>query len=178
MDEMRLFGCKLWAFSCKLTANSQWLMAFNMQDFRKLEVWQRSHELTLKVYELTRSFPADEKFGLTSQLRRAAVSVELNLAEGSSRGSDPDFRRFVQMAIGSASEVECQLLLARDLKFLPEARYKGLESEVQQIKRMLIRLTNGLGLMAKPLATVPVCQRNSRSKVRAVSRVTRTQAGS
>jgi four helix bundle protein len=115
-----------------------------MQDFRKLEVWQRSHELTLKVYELTRAFPADEKFALTSQLRRAAVSVESNLAEGSSRGSDADFKRFVQMALGSASEVECQLLLARDLKFLPEARHKELESEVQQIKRMLIRLSQKL----------------------------------
>jgi four helix bundle protein len=115
-----------------------------MQDFRKLEVWQRSHALTLKVYELTRSFPADEKFGLTSQLRRAAVSVELNLAEGSSRGSDADFRRFVQMALGSASEVECQLLLAKDLGFLTMASHAGLEAEVQQTKRKLIRLSQKL----------------------------------
>ena len=81
-----------------------------MQDFRKLEVGQRSHALTVKIYELTRGFPAEEKFGLTSQLRRAAVSIESNLAEGSSRGSDPDFRRFVQMALGSASEVECHTI--------------------------------------------------------------------
>jgi len=115
-----------------------------MQDFRKLEVWQRSHALTLKVYELTRSFPADEKFGLTSQLRRAATSVESNLAEGSSRGSDADFKRFVQMAIGSASEVECQLLLAKDLGFLSSANHSGLEADLQQTKRMLIRLSQKL----------------------------------
>jgi four helix bundle protein len=116
-----------------------------MQDFRKLEVWQRSHAFTLKVYELTRSFPADERFGLTSQLRRAAVSVELNVAEGSSRGSDADFRRFVQMALGSASEVECQLLLARDLGFLSSSSHTGLEAEIQQTKRQLIRLSQKLG---------------------------------
>jgi four helix bundle protein len=115
-----------------------------MQDFRKLEVWQRSHALTLMVYKLTALFPSEEKFGLTSQLRRAAVSVELNLAEGSSRGSDADFRRFVQMALGSASEVECQLLLAKDLGFLEPTIHSTLEAEVQQTKRMLIRLSQKL----------------------------------
>lgn len=115
-----------------------------MQDFKKLEVWQKSHALTLRVYQLTRQFPAEEKFGLTNQLCRAAVSVELNLAEGSSRGSDPDFRRFVQMALGSASEVECQLLIARDLGFLAAASHAEHEEAVQQIKRMLIRLSQRL----------------------------------
>jgi four helix bundle protein len=115
-----------------------------MQDFRKLEVWQRSHQLTLKVYELTRSFPSDEKFGLTNQIRRAAISVESNLAEGSSRGSDADFRRFVQMALGSASEVECQLLLAKDLGFISLANHTLLEADLQQTKRMLIRLSQKL----------------------------------
>ena len=100
--------------------------------------------MTLQVYALTRGFPEDEKFGLTSQLRRAAVSVELNLAEGSSRGSDADFRRFVQMALGSASEVECQLLLARDLEFLSAANYSALAVELNQTKRMLIRLSQKL----------------------------------
>ena len=100
-----------------------------MQDFKKLEVWQKSHALTLKVYQLTHPFPADEKFGLTNQLRRAVVSVELNLAEGSSRGSDPDFRRFVQMALGSASEVECQLLIARDLGFFAPRAMRNLKRQ-------------------------------------------------
>lgn len=75
-----------------------------MQDFRNLEVWRLSHQLTLEVYRVTRSLPSDERFGLTSQLRRAAVSIEANLAEGCGRGSDADFGRFVQTAMGSASE--------------------------------------------------------------------------
>jgi four helix bundle protein len=115
-----------------------------MQDFRKLQVWQKSHALTLNIYKLTHGFPADERFGLTSQLRRAAVSVQSNLAEGSSRGSDLDFGRFVQMSIGSASEVECQLLIARDLGFLPEPEHLLVERDVQQLKRMLIGLSQKL----------------------------------
>lgn len=115
-----------------------------MQDFRRLEVWQRSHRLTLAIYEVSRGFPREEQFGLTAQLRRAALSIESNLAEGSSRGSDPDFKRFVQMGIGSASEVECQLLLALDLKLISGATHAGLEKEVQQVKRMLIRLSQRL----------------------------------
>jgi four helix bundle protein len=121
-----------------------------MQDFKKLEVWQKSHELTLRVYELTQLFPTEEKFGLTSQLRRAVVSVELNLAEGSSRGTDADFNRFVQMAIGSASEVECQLLLARDVGFLSAANHAESEPAVQRIKRMLIRLSQRLTATSQP----------------------------
>ena len=100
--------------------------------------------MTVKIYELTRGFPAEEKFGLTSQLRRAAVSIESNLAEGSSRGRDPDFRRFVPMALGSASEVECQLLRARDLGFLDPAVHPAWETDVQQRKRMLIPLSQRL----------------------------------
>ena len=127
-----------------------------MQDFKNLQVWQKSHALTLKVYRLTQGFPAEERFGLTSQLRRASVSVESNLAEGSSRGSDVDFRRFVQMALGSASEVECQLLLARDLGFLPAADHLVVEQEIQQIKRMLIRLLQKLtSQSSQPLVGPP-----------------------
>ena len=115
-----------------------------MQDFKKLNVWQHSHALTLKIYRLTSRFPAEEKFGLTSQLRRAVISVELNLAEGSSRGSDRDFRRFVQMALGSASEVECQLLIARDLNYLTVDSHAEAQWGIQQVKRMLIRLSQRL----------------------------------
>src|SRR5215213_1558381 len=85
-----------------------------MQDFRKLEVWQLAHELTLSVYRQTKTFPSDERFGLTSQVRRAACSIEANLAEGCGRGSDTDFSRFVQMAMGSACEVQCHLQIAFD----------------------------------------------------------------
>ena len=115
-----------------------------MQDFRKLKVWERSHRLSLQVYELTRGFPKEELFGLTSQLRRAAVSVELNLAEGCGRGSDVDFNRFVVMAIGSASEVECLLLIARDLRLISGPASNGVLAESLAIKRMLIALSQKL----------------------------------
>ena len=115
-----------------------------MQDFRKLKVWECSHQFTLKIYELTRRFPKEEMFGLTSQLRRAVVSVELNLAEGCGRGSDDDFNRFVVMAIGSASEVECLLLLTRDLKLIPAIEGQQMLAECLAIKRMLIALSQKL----------------------------------
>ena len=86
-----------------------------MQHFRNLLVWQKSHEMVLQVYRISRDFPREELYGLTSQLRRAAVSIPSNIAEGCSRGSDADFGRFLIIALGSSSEVEYQLLLARDL---------------------------------------------------------------
>lgn len=115
-----------------------------MQDFRRLEVWQCAHELTLGVYRITKSFPSDERFGITSQLRRACSSVEANLAEGCGRGTDADFSRFVQMAMGSASEVECHLLLARDLNYLDEIAHRSLEEQIQRVKRMLTALLKSL----------------------------------
>jgi four helix bundle protein len=115
-----------------------------MQDFRRLEVWQIAHELTLGVYRVTKAFPTDERFGLTSQLRRACSSIESNLAEGCGRGSDSDFSRFVQMAMGSASEVECHLLLSKDLGYLDDPSHRGLEERVQQVKRMLASLLKTL----------------------------------
>jgi four helix bundle protein len=115
-----------------------------MQDFRRLEVWQCAHELTLGLYRITKSFPVDERFGLTSQLRRASSSIEANLAEGCGRGTDADFSRFVQIAMGSASEVECDLLLARDLGYMDETIRQSLEQQTQRIKRMLTALLKSL----------------------------------
>ena len=86
-----------------------------MKDFRDLKAWERAHPLTLAIYRATRAFPREELYGLTSQLRRGATSVSSNIAEGCGRGSDADFARCLQIAMGSASEVEYQLLLARDL---------------------------------------------------------------
>ena len=111
-----------------------------MQDFRKLAVWKRSHELTLLVYKASGSFPRDELFGLTSQFKRAASSIPANIAEGCGRDTNADFARFLQIAFGSASELEYHLLLARDLGFLPVPDYGQLESEVTAIKRMLTGL--------------------------------------
>jgi four helix bundle protein len=111
-----------------------------MQDFRNLDVWKRSHELTLAVYRQTKSFPEDERFGLTSQLRRAASSIPTNLAEGCGRGSDPDFGRFVQHAMSSASEVGYELLLAKDLQYFDGNKFTEMNDEVTGIKRMLASL--------------------------------------
>ena len=93
--------------------------------------------LTLDIYKLTASFPHEERYGLTSQMRRSAVSVPSNIAEGCGRGSDADFARFLQIAMGSASELEYQVLLAHDLRFLKEADYSQCTSQVQEVKRML-----------------------------------------
>jgi four helix bundle protein len=108
-----------------------------MKNFRDLQVWQKAHSLTLAVYEHTVAFPDHERYGLTSQLRRAAASVPANLAEGCGRGSDADLRRFLQMAMGSASETEYHVLLAHDLGFLAAPTYQRLTVDTQEVKRML-----------------------------------------
>jgi len=94
-----------------------------MRDFRQLKVWEKAHHFTLQVYKITKHFPSDERFGLTSQLRRAAVSVSTNIAEGCGRNSEPELARYMSIAAGSASEVEYQLLLARDLKYIQNEMY-------------------------------------------------------
>lgn len=108
-----------------------------MQDFRNLQVWQRGHELALAVYQVSARFPADERFGMTSQIRRAAVSIPTNIAEGSGRGGDTEFTRYLQIALGSASEVEYLLILAKDLSYISEAEYNSLQKRTVEIKRML-----------------------------------------
>src|SRR5690625_242920 len=111
-----------------------------MRDFKNLHVWQRAHRLALDLYAATRTFPPDERYGLTVQIRGAGASISANLAEGSGRGSDADFARFVQMSIGSASELENHLLFARDLCYLSDTTWASLSREVVQIRRMLINL--------------------------------------
>src|SRR5271169_2880769 len=100
-----------------------------MQDFRHLKVWEKAHDLTLAIYKSSKTFPRDEIYGLTSQMRRASVSIGANIAEGTCRRGDVEFARFLQMAAGSASEVEYQLLLARDLEMLKAADYQRLSDE-------------------------------------------------
>lgn len=111
-----------------------------MKDFRNLQVWQKAHALTLKVYKATDVFPSNEKYGLTSQLRRAVASVPTNIAEGCGKNTDPDFARFLQMAMGSACEVEYHLLLAHDLEYLADSQYAALNNSIVEIKRMLATL--------------------------------------
>lgn len=108
-----------------------------MRDFRALKVWEKSHELALSIYRISRSFPKEETYSLTSQIRRAATSIPTNIAEGSGRGSHADFARFVQIAIGSASEVEYLLLLARDLQYVEPGTHDALEMRITEVKRML-----------------------------------------
>jgi four helix bundle protein len=100
-------------------------------------VWEKAHSLTLDVYLASGEFPKEEMYGLTSQLRRAAASTGANIAEGCCRKGDAELGRFLQIAMGSASEVEYHCLLARDLKFLQLTAYERLNNEVIEIKRML-----------------------------------------
>src|SRR5208283_1196245 len=111
-----------------------------MQDFKNLQVWQKSHALVLAVYKASRSFPKEELYSLTSQLRRAAGSVPANISEGCGRGGDPEFGRFLQLAMGSASELEYHLLLAHDLRYLSDEAFHQLTANVVEIKRMLATL--------------------------------------
>ena len=108
-----------------------------MRNFKELVIWQRSHQLVLNIYQLTSIFPKDELFGITSQLRRASVSIPNNIAEGCGRDSNPDFNRFLIISMGSASEVEYLLLLSKDLGFLEFDKYNELNIELIEIKKML-----------------------------------------
>jgi four helix bundle protein len=115
-----------------------------MQNFRNLKVWEKAHNLTLDVYASSRTFPREEIYGLTSQMRRASASIGANIAEGCCRKGDLDMGRFLQIAIGSASELEYHCLLARDLDLLGSTDYERLTSEVVEVKRMLASLMHRL----------------------------------
>jgi four helix bundle protein len=111
-----------------------------VQRFRDLKVWNKAHALTLVIYEVSETFPAGERYGLTSQIRRAAASIPTNIAEGCGRSSSADFGRFLQMAMGSASELEYLLMLARDLRMLAIASHDQMASDVEEVKKMLSTL--------------------------------------
>ena len=115
-----------------------------VKDFHELKVWQKAHELTLAIYRATVDFPRAELYGLTSQLRRASASVAANLAEGCGRSGDAEFARFCSIAMGSASEVEYHLLLARDLKLFHPGDYEDLAPRATELKRMLMALLQKL----------------------------------
>lgn len=115
-----------------------------MKDFRDLQVWQKAHQLTLTLYRLTASFPRDERYGLTTQLRRSSSSIAANLAEGCGRNGDAELARFCSIAMGSASELDYHLLLARDLKLLNTTDYTELAQQATEVKRMLTGLLQKL----------------------------------
>ena len=115
-----------------------------MGDFRKLEVWQKTQDLVSSIYKVTETFPGAERYGLTSQMRRAAVSISANLAEGCGRMGDVELRRFVRISLGSLSELECQLLLAINLQFLKSQSAGEIVAEVHSIRGMLQNLHRAL----------------------------------
>lgn len=108
-----------------------------MKSYKTLIVWQKSVDLVEGVYRITRDFPDDEKFNLTSQIRRSAVSIPSNIAEGHGRKSDGDFGHFLKIAFGSSSELETQLLIAKRLELLPEKEYDALAESLTTVRKML-----------------------------------------
>ncbi len=112
-------------------------LEYSVRDFRELKVWEKAHQLTLAAYRATTSLPTDEKYELTSQLRRAAAAIPANIAEGCGRAGERELARFLQIAMGSASELEYHLLLARDLGFVDGELYQQLQERTTEVKRML-----------------------------------------
>jgi four helix bundle protein len=108
-----------------------------MRDFQRLQVWQKSHGLALAVYGTTAHFPKTELYGLVSQMRRAASSIPTNIAEGCGRGGGAEFRRFIRFAMGSATELQYEILLVKDLGLLKKDEYLQLAEGITEIKRML-----------------------------------------
>jgi len=111
-----------------------------MQDYKRIKVWQAGYGLVLDVYRLTDLFPKSEIYSLTSQLRRAAVSIPSNIAEGTAKESDIDFARFLDIALGSTFEIECQLMIAQKLDYMCIDIFDNLYSRVDEIKKMLSSL--------------------------------------
>ena len=108
-----------------------------MRDFRELKVWEKAHRLALSVYRVTAAFPTEEKYALTHQIRRAATSIPTNIAEGCGRGGEKELARFLQIAMGSASELEYHLLLCKDLGLLDTSLHHDLDKQTTEVKRML-----------------------------------------
>jgi len=108
-----------------------------MKDFREMQVWRKGHKLALEIYKLTAKFPKEENYGLSSQIRRAAVSIPTNVAEGCGRGSTKELKHFLRISMGSASEVEYQILLSYELRYMDRKTYDNLNSDIQEIKKML-----------------------------------------
>ncbi len=115
-----------------------------MHQFKELLIWKKSRQFCSEIYSITSSFPSDEKFGITNQLRRASVSIPSNIAEGSSRNSNKDFSRFLEIAIGFAYEIETQLLISSDLGFLKSAQLEILTIQLEEIIKMISKFRSTL----------------------------------
>lgn len=115
-----------------------------MRDFRKINAWKRSHFFVLKTYKATDTYPAKEQFGLTSQLRRAVLSIPTNISEGCGRSTDADFSRFIDISQGSASEADYLLLVSRDLGYINTDIYDEMYKELTEIRKMLAGLVKAI----------------------------------
>ena len=113
-----------------------------MVNYKNYKVWSKSHDLVLKIYRCTKKFPPEERYNLTSQINRAAVSIPTNIAEGCGRDTQKDFLRFLHISSGSAFELEYLILLSADLNFLSEEDFKELSKEIEEVKKMLFALIN------------------------------------
>jgi len=109
-----------------------------VKDFRDLKIWEKSHSLALKIYKTTSEFPREEMYGFTSQMRRSCSSIPTNIAEGCGRSRDTELARFLEIAIGSSSELEYQLLLSHDLELINDSDFRSLIAETIEVKKMLI----------------------------------------
>lgn len=115
-----------------------------MNYFKELKVWQKAIELVTETYAKTQDFPKEEIYGITSQIRRCAISIPSNIAEGCGRKTDKDFSNFLSISLGSAFELETQLIICKNLEFVTNEDFNYLESEIQHIQNMIIKLQNSL----------------------------------
>ena len=115
-----------------------------MHNYKELEIWKASLKICTPIYKLTKTFPDDEKFGLISQIRRAAVSVPSNIAEGSSRTSNKDFNRFLEYSQGSLYEMQTQIIISTKRKFIPEESSENIENQITELQKMVSGFQNTL----------------------------------
>ena len=120
-----------------------------MQNYKELKVWEKAHHFTLRVYEVSKSFPKDELYSLTNQLRRAASSIPSNIAEGCGKNSQLEFAHFLNVSLGSANEAEYFLILSKDLNYLTADDFTKLSEVINEIKAMLIALINKVRVASK-----------------------------
>jgi four helix bundle protein len=115
-----------------------------MRNYRDLQVWKKTHDLALELYRVSQRFPREEIYGITGQLRRAAVSIGANLAEGCGRRTSTELARFVRIALGSASELDYQLLLSRDLRFMAAEEFTSASAALTEVRKMLTSFLNSV----------------------------------
>jgi four helix bundle protein len=138
------YSLKLRAFVIFTFFLKQSKIVNDMRDFTKLEVWKRSHLLTLKIYQITKLYPKEELFSQTSQMRRSASSIPTNIAEGCGRNTNPQLKHFFEIAAGSSSELQYQLILSKDLEYISESTFQELHDETIQVRKMIYAYSNQL----------------------------------